>query len=148
MDYTFTWETWIYIGIILFIVEIFTLGFIVICFGLGAFASSIFAFFDASLSVQLIVFSTISSMSFLSIRPYLLKYLYSSSKKTKTNSDSLIGRTGMVKEDINNEQNTGRVTVDGDNWRAYSQEDSIIKKGSKVEVVKINSIILTVKQKQ
>ena len=83
MDYLFTWENWIYLGIILFILEIFTPGFVVACIGIGAFVASIFAYFDASNSVQLFAFSIATLISFFAIRPYALKILYKSKELKK-----------------------------------------------------------------
>ena len=147
MDYLFTWENWIYLGIILFILEIFTPGFVVACIGIGAFVASIFAYFDASNSVQLFAFSIATLISFFAIRPYALKILYKS-KELKTNADSLIGRVGKVKETINNDLEHGRVLIDGDNWRAISADGTIIKKGELVEVTELKSTIIIVKLNQ
>lgn len=144
MEHFFIWENWIYLGIILFILEIFTPGFIVACFGIGAFTASILAFFDASLSLQLLSFSVGSLLSFLAIRPYILKHVYQPDNITKTNADSLIGRKGKVKETINNDLNHGRVVIDGDNWRAHSYDGTIIRKGETVEVEALKSTILIV----
>ncbi|MEN8139189.1 MAG: NfeD family protein [Bacteroidota bacterium] len=145
MEYIFTWENWVYLGIILFILEIFTPGFVAACIGIGAFAAGIFAYFDASISIQLLAFSIGTLVSFGAIRPYVLKYLYKSKDVTKTNADSLIGRTGKVKETINNDLNQGRVLIDGDNWRALSNDGTIIEKGETVEVLNLKSTILIVK---
>ena len=145
MEYLFTWENWIYAGIILLILEIFTPGFVVACIGIGALTTSVFAYFDASISIQLLVFSLATLFSFLGLRPYALKYLYSAEGDVKTNADSLIGKKGIVKETINNDLNKGRVAIYGDNWKAKSLDNSIIEKGDSVEVVNMESTILIVK---
>jgi len=145
MEYLFTWENWIYAGIILLILEVFTPGFVVACFGIGALFASIFAYFDASISIQLLVFSVVTLVSFLGLRPYALKHLYKAEGDVKTNADSLIGMKGIVKETINSDLNKGRVAIYGDNWKARSIDHSIIKKGDSVEVVEMESTILIVK---
>ena len=145
MEYIFSWENWIYLGIILFIIEIFTPSFVAACIAIGAFFAGMFAYFDASISVQLFVFSVGTLASFFAIRPYVLKRIYQSSDITRTNADSLIGRTGKVNQTINNDLNHGRISIDGDNSRAISQDGSIIKKGDNVSVQSIESTILIVK---
>lgn len=145
MEYLFTWENWIYAGLILLILEIFTPGFVVACIGIGAFLASIFAFFDVPVSIQLLVFSLGTLFSFLGIRPYALKHIYNSEEKTITNADTLIGKVTKVKETINNNQNKGRISIYGDNWRARSEDGSEIAKGETVEVVEIDSTVLIVK---
>jgi membrane protein implicated in regulation of membrane protease activity len=148
MEYLFTWENWIYAGIILLILEIFTPGFVVACIGIGAFSASIFTYFDASISIQLLVFSIGTLLSFFGLRPYVLKYIYNSKESTITNADTLIGKVTKVKETINNNQNKGRISIYGDNWRARSEDGSTINKGETVEVVKIESTVMIVKLKQ
>lgn len=145
MEYLFTWENWIYAGIILLILEVFTPGFVLACIGIGALLASVFTYFDASISIQLLVFSGVTLISFLGIRPYALKYLYKAEGSIKTNADSLIGTKGIVKETINIDLNKGRVAIYGDNWKARSLDKSIIKKGDSVEVVDMESTILIVK---
>ena len=145
MENFFVWENWIYLGIILFIIEIFTSGFMAACIAIGAFFAAILAFFDVSISIQLFTFSIGTLVSFFSIRPYVLKHIYNSDDITKTNADSLIGRIGKVDETISNDTKHGRVIIDGDNWRAISKDGSLIQKGSNVEVLDIESTILIVK---
>jgi membrane protein implicated in regulation of membrane protease activity len=148
MEQYFIWENWVYLGIILFILEVFTPGFVVACMGIGALLAAPFAYFEASISIQLLAFSLGTLLSFLLIRPYALKYLYSSKEDIKTNAESIIGRVGKVKETINKDLNKGRVTIDGDNWRAVSETGEIIAKDEHVEVVKIDSTILIVNSKK
>ena len=76
----------------------------------------------------------------------MLKYAHKNSDKIKTNVDALIGSTGRVSVQIDNSKNTGRVMVYGDDWKAESEDDIVINIGEKVEITKINSTILTVKQ--
>ena len=63
----------------------------------------------------------------------------------KTNADALLGRKAIVSERIDAAQHTGRVAVDGDDWKAVSSDGAVIEKGTEVTIVKMDSIILTVK---
>ena len=74
----------------------------------------------------------------------MLKYGHKNSK-IKTNADALVGKVGRVVEVIDNNKSQGRVIVEGDNWRAETENNEIVKEGEKVEVVKVNSTILIVK---
>ena len=74
------------------------------------------------------------------------KYGFSADSK-HTNQNALIGKIGLVSEEINNEKDTGLIKVDGDVWKARSTEDStIINKDEKVEIVHLESIVVTVKK--
>ena len=60
--------------------------------------------------------------------------------------EALIGRTAIVEEDIVAETNSGRIAIDGDRWKAVSEDGNKIAKGEKVVVLKVDSIILTVRK--
>ena len=67
-------------------------------------------------------------------------------KDVKTNAEAIIGRKGVVSERIDGEQHTGRVAIDGDDWKAVSEDGAVIEKGTNVEIVKLDSIIVTVRK--
>lgn len=74
-----------------------------------------------------------------------MKYLQKKGEQDhKTGVDALIGRTGKVSETIQADD-YGRVAIDGDDWKAKSADGTQIAKGTKVEIVAIDSVILTVK---
>lgn len=135
---------WTIIGIVGFIVEIFTPGFFAASIGIGAFFAAVTAMFTDVVEYQMIAMAAGSLLAFLTIRPIWTRYL-ARTKDVKTNADALIGKVGVVSEDINSDSNTGRVAIDGDDWKATSEDGLAIVSGSHVEVVKRNSIILTVK---
>jgi membrane protein implicated in regulation of membrane protease activity len=70
-----------------------------------------------------------------------------SEDKIKTNTDALINRDAKVVEEINPDKNTGRVSIDGDLWRAKSSSGELIEQNKQVIVISIESTIVTVKIK-
>lgn len=137
---------WLIAAIILVIVEICTAGFGSICFAIGAGFSALVAGLGGSFIWQIIVFAIVSLLTFIFLRPVAIRWLDSKSQDVKTNAEALIGRRGIVSERIDAAQHTGRVAVDGDDWKAVSEDGSVIEKGASVEIVKMESIIVTVKQ--
>lgn len=140
------WHIYIIIALIFIIIEIFTSGFAVICFAFGAAGSAIASACDANLKVQLLCFSIGTLLAFVAIRPLLLKFFYRRNVAVKTNAEALIGRHAIVSETIDSQSGTGRVAIDGDDWKAIAENAGTIAKGSRVTITKIDSIILTVKQ--
>ena len=68
-------------------------------------------------------------------------------KRTKTNAESLIGKTGIVFEEIDNINSKGRITVLGQEWAAGSiSDDAVIPKGTKVKVLSIKGVKLIVEE--
>ncbi|WP_296004475.1 NfeD family protein [uncultured Alistipes sp.] len=140
------WHIYIIIALIFIIIEIFTSGFAVICFAFGAMGSAIASACDANVKMQLLWFSICTLVAFVAIRPLLLKFFYHRSTAVKTNAEALIGRHAIVSETIDSRSGTGRVAIDGDDWKATAEDNTTIVKGSRVTITKIDSIILTVKQ--
>lgn len=139
------YQIWLIIAILLVILEICTAAFGSICFAIGAAVAAIAAGLGAGLTWQILIFVVVSMLTFIFLRPFMLKFLDRKSKDVKTNADALVGKRAVVSERIDAAQHTGRVAVDGDDWKAVSEDGSVIEKGTPVEIVKLDSIILTVK---
>ena len=140
------YQIWLVVAIVLVILEIATSGFGVICFAIGAIFGAIAAALGAGTNWQIILFAVVSILTFIFLRPIVIRFLEKKSKDVKTNADALIGRKGIVSERIDATQHTGRVAIDGDDWKAVSENGEVIEKGAQVEIVKLDSIIVTVKQ--
>lgn len=141
------YQIWLIVAIVLVILEIATSGFGVICFAIGAGFSALAAGMGLdTVTWQIIIFAIVSLLAFIFLRPVVIRFLERKTKDVKTNADALVGRKGIVSERIDATQHTGRVAIDGDDWKAVSEDGSVIEKGASVEIVKLDSIILTVKQ--
>lgn len=139
------YQIWLLAAIVLVILEIATAGFGVICFAIGAGFSALVAGLGGNLTWQIVVFAAVSLLAFIFLRPVVIRFLDKKSKDVKTNADAIVGRKGIVSERIDPAQHTGRVAIDGDDWKAVSDDGSVIEKGSTVEIVKLDSIIVTVR---
>jgi len=140
------YQLWLTAAIILVIVEICTASFGSICFAIGAGFSALVAGLGGGVVWQILVFAAVSLLTFIFLRPAVIRWLEGKSKEVKTNADALIGRKGIVSERIDASQHLGRVAIDGDDWKAVSIDGSFIEKGTSVEIVNRDSLILTVKR--
>lgn len=136
---------WLIAAIVLVIVEICTAGFGALCFALGAAFSALVSGLGGSLTWQILAFVVVSLLTFIFLRPIVVRFLDKKTKDVKTNAEAIIGRKGIVSERIDASQHTGRVAIDGDDWKAVSEDGSVIEKGTDVEIIKLDSIIVTVK---
>lgn len=91
-----------------------------------------------------IIFAFGVTLTYFLVRPIITKYGYRKNK-VKTNQDALIHKNGTVTEEINLLKNSGRIKIDGDDWKAKSLNNEIIQIGKIVTVVEIDSIVLIVK---
>lgn len=138
------WHYWAIAALLLVVGEIFTSTFALICLAIGAVAAAVAAAVGCILEMQLVWFIVGTIASFLIVRPLLRRL--SKVDEVATNADALIGRKATVSEEINPQTGTGRVAIDGDDWKAESEGDELIEKGAKVVVVSRESIVLTVKK--
>lgn len=139
------WHILTTIGIVAFIAEIFTAGFISGSIGIGLIFAATGNYFELEIKWQISLFAVGVALTFFLIRPIITKYGYKKYKQVKTNKDALINKNGTVTQEINPINNSGRVKVDGDDWQAKSLNNKIIQTETIVTVVEIDSIILIVK---
>lgn len=138
------WLYWIIAGIILMIVEIFTPGFVTFLIGLACLITAIFAWFNVPFYYQLIVFSIITIILTFWARPYLIKFFFRNHQEDETNVHGLIGKIGIVIEEIDNDLSIGRVKIGGEVWRSVSIDNQKFPVGQKVTIKNIegNKVIV------
>lgn len=141
------YQIWLLVAAVFVVIEIFTSGFAVACFSVGCVFGAILAACDLSLTWQFVAFAVGTFLSFVLIRPIVMKYL---DKKTnndnvKTNMDNVIGKIAVVTERIE-EGGYGRVKIDGDDWKALTDNGMSAEVGEKVRIISYESIVLTVKK--
>lgn len=140
------WVYWVVAALILFIVEMFTSGFAVICLAIGALGGAAASLLGWSLEIQLLVFAVVSFVALIAVRPILKRLFFSKGEKVQTNIDAIIGKRGVICVEIEADDDNGRVMIDGLDWRAKSDNNEPLPVGTKVEVVERDSVILTVKK--
>ena len=139
------WQVWLIVAVCFLVVEMFSASFVFLCFCIGCLGGSLLAYFDLAVGWHLLGFSVVTLISFFTIRPFMLKYAYRKSHNVKINVDALVGSVGRVVETIDEKENTGRIFVNGDDWRARCENEEIIPVNEKVEVIRVDSTTLIVK---
>lgn len=133
---------WLGILIAAFVTEISTAALVAVWFMPGAVAGLILAAVNSPIWVQVLVFVIISAVSLLLSKTIFKRYI----RKTpvsQTNSDSLIGETGIVTEEIDNIEGRGLVKIKSQIWTARSADPEIkIDAGSLVEIKSIEGVKL------
>lgn len=136
---------WLVITVILAIIEIATFNLVTIWFAGGSFAAMIAAMLHAPLWLQLLIFAAVTAVLLASTRPLVMK---SMAQKTPTNSDRVIGMTGVVTEEIDNIRETGAVKADGKVWSARTENGDVIAEGTVVEILEIRGVKVIVAARQ
>jgi membrane protein implicated in regulation of membrane protease activity len=131
---------WLAVALVSAIIEVSIPHFGFAFVGAGAAAAALAAFLDLGVLAQFVVFAVVLTVSLLALRPRLVARLGGRGVPSRT--ESLIGRDGLVTQDIDPTLGTGRVTVGGEDWAARSREP--IAAGTKVRVVAADGIVLEV----
>ena len=136
---TYAWIFWLVLGIILILAETFTLGFVLLWFGVGALAASIAGLFGLGFLGQFLVFAAVSVALTAMSRTIFAKYLgHGDEEAVKTGIDALPGQVGTVTLPSTGAMNEGAVKVYGSVWTAFPvDEETKLVEGEKVEVVSV-----------
>lgn len=135
---------WLILVAVMLVVEIFTMGLTTIWFSLGAVAAAIAAGLDAPLWVQILLFTVVSVVIMILVRPFALKVM--DRNRTKTNIDEVIGQQAEVIEPIDNQKEQGKVRFRGVEWMARSVDGSTVAAGDVVTVEEVSGVKLLVKK--
>jgi len=137
------WQMWTVLAVVCLILELTAGDFFIICFSIGAVFASITAALGGNIYLQLLVFAIFTLISLFWVRPFAQRYLHKGEDNRVSNADALLGRHGRVVEDINAD-GYGRVQIDGDIWKAVTNETVNIPAGTNVCVTARESTIITV----
>lgn len=134
---------WMALVIIFLIVELITVGLTTIWLAGGALVAFILAALGAGFWVQLVAFFAVSFVLIYFTRPFAVKYL--NPRRTRTNSEELIGEVVKVIGRIDNREAEGMALAKGLEWSARAvSDDMIIEKDTLVKVVRIEGVKLIV----
>jgi len=142
------WILWILLGVIFIIAEIFTLGFVLLWFGIGALAAALAGFLGFGMIIQFVVFAAVSTVLTVMSRTILGSYFSQTDENAfKTGIDSLPGQIGTVTSASKGALQEGAVKVYGSIWTAFpiDSENNLIE-GEKVEVVSVKGSSIYVRR--
>lgn len=133
---------WFAVVILAGIIEASTMDLTSIWFSFGGFFALLIAvFFPDTLVIQMLVFTVLSAVALMFLRPVFKQYL--KRNEVRTNADRLIGKTAFCIKTIDLDVR-GEVKIDGKIWTAVANE--LINPTEKVEVLAIDGVKLVVKK--
>ena len=135
---------WLAAIIALAAVEALTVQFVSIWFAGGAVCSLIAYLLGANTTVQLVTFIIASAALLICTRPVVRNL--QRGRVERTNADSLIGKTAVITQSIDNIAGEGEAKINGNYWSARSADGTPVEKDSVVTVEKIDGVKLIVKK--
>lgn len=137
------WQIWLIASGIFFIVEIFTVGFLIFWLGVGALFAMIVSFFTQNIILQTTVFVISSGLLIFATRSLADKIVKKDT--VPTNVYSIVGKKAIVIEDIDWATGKGQIKSEGEIWSAKTKEQLNIPKGTEVEIESIEGVKAFVK---
>ncbi|MHB1136016.1 MAG: NfeD family protein [Coriobacteriia bacterium] len=136
---------WVWLGLaaILIVGEMFTAGFFMLPFGLGAAVAAGAAFVDAPLIWQWVLFLAVSAVLLLGLRRFADRVTHEPPEKVGV--DRLIGKQGVVIEAVEPGDGSGRVRIEREEWRADTSAHDVIPEGARVTVERVSGTHLVVR---
>ncbi len=138
------------LGLILIVAEVFTPGFVLLWFGIGALAAAFAGLVGIdSLAIQFAIFAVVSIVLTAASRTIFVNYF--SREKTgdslRTGADALPGKIGTVVSSSRGALNEGAVKVFGSTWTAYPAEgEEPLEAGERVRVERMEGASLYVRR--
>jgi membrane protein implicated in regulation of membrane protease activity len=144
------WILWCVLGLILIVTEVFTSGFVLLWFGIGALAAAFAGLIGIdSLALQFLIFAAVSIGLTAASRTIFVNYF--SRERTgdslRSGADALPGKIGTVVSSSRGALNEGAVKVLGSTWTAYpAAGESPLEAGERVRIESIEGASIYVRR--
>ena len=134
------WQLLAICGIAFLILEMFTPSMFFLNFSLASFICAVLSLYTKNPYVLVIAFFIFSFVSFIFLRPIIMKKL-SKSQETGINS-KYIDKIAKAETEITG--SSGVISIYGERWEARSENGAVIPQGSEVKIIRNESIIMYV----
>jgi membrane protein implicated in regulation of membrane protease activity len=132
-----TWLIWLVAALLLGAGELHARGLFLAPLAAGATAAAVASLAGVGAAISLVIFVLLSVLALRTLRPLALRH-GRPAVALRTGAAALVGHRALVVERIANNEDAGRVKIDGELWTARSFDDgAVIETGSVVEVVAI-----------
>ncbi len=135
------WYIWLIIGVLFIVAEIFTAGFVLLWFGIGALMAGLLALLGLGLPLQVVAFLAISIALTVASRTIFERFLMRGSpgSELKTGMESLPGQVCVVVTSSEGALREGAVRVFGSTWRAFPTEgEELLREGERVQIDRVD----------
>ncbi|PYS63412.1 MAG: hypothetical protein DMF74_10140 [Acidobacteria bacterium] len=146
----YIWIFWTILGAILVIAEIFTTGFVLLWFGIGALAAGLAGLIGIhSIPLQFLIFAVVSIALTAASRTIFVNYFSreKSGGDLKSGFEGLPGKIGTVVSSSRGALHEGAVKVFGSTWTAYPADgEEPLEAGDRVVVERIQGASIYVRR--
>lgn len=144
------WYIWLILGVLFIVAEMFTSGFVLLWFGVGALVAALLAVTGlVGLPLQILTFLVVSIVLTVASRTIFERFLMRGSpgRELKTGMEALPGRIGVVVEPSKGAMQEGAVRVFASTWRAFPVEgEGPLREGEQVEIERVEGASVYVRR--
>ncbi|MEO6393648.1 MAG: NfeD family protein [Pyrinomonadaceae bacterium] len=145
---SYSWIVWAIFGVIMIIAEIFTPGFVLLWFGVGALAAAFLGLLGVGIPLQILTFVVVSVALIAMSRTIFVNYFSreASDGDLKSGVDAIPGQVVTVVSASVGSSNAAEVKLFGSVWTAYPADgESPLIIGERVEVERVQGASLYVR---
>jgi len=146
----YLWIFWAILGAILVVAEVFTTGFVLLWFGIGALAAGLAGLLGVhSIVLQFLIFAIVSIALTAASRTIFVNYFSreKSGDSLRSCVDGLPGKIGTVVSSSSGALHEGAVKVFGSTWTAYPAEgEEPLEAGERVQVERVQGASIYVRR--
>jgi len=146
----YAWILWTVLGLLLIAAEIFTSGFVLLWFGIGALAAALAGMMGLGYPLQFLIFFAISTALTAASRTIFVNYFgrrQGGEGALKTGIESLPGQVGTVVSSSRGSLHEGAVKVYGSTWTAFpAAGEEPLEAGDRVVVERVQGASLYVRR--
>ncbi len=135
---------WIVAIVVFAVVEASTAVLVSIWFAGGALAALVASLFGATVSVQVLVFLTVSAVCLLALRKIAVRNMKLGNGRT--NLDRIIGQEVIITETVDNINRQGAANINDVEWKVRSETGELISAGERATVTDIEGVKLIVRK--
>jgi membrane protein implicated in regulation of membrane protease activity len=149
MGDNYVWILWTVLGVVLVIAEVFTPGFVLLWFGVGALAAALASMLGLGLPLQFAVFVAVSVALTALSRTIFVNYFTRSGERggLRVGAEALPGQVGTVVAPSSGALDEGAVKVFGSVWTAYPAEgEGPLVAGERVVVERLQGASIYVRR--
>ena len=147
---SYLWIFWTILGAILIVAEIFTTGFVLLWFGIGALAAALANLAGVtSIPLQFLIFALVSIGLTAASRAIFVNYFSreKSGGDLKTGADALPGKVGTVVTSSQGALHEGAVKLFGSTWTTYPADgEDPLEAGERVQVERVQGASIYVRR--
>jgi membrane protein implicated in regulation of membrane protease activity len=144
------WILWCVLGLTLIVAEVFTSGFVLLWFGIGALAAAFAGLIGIdSVAVQFLIFATVSTGLTVASRTIFVNYFTRQrpGNEVRMGMEALPGKIGTVVSSSRGALNEGAVKVFGSTWTAYPAAGELpLEAGERVRIESIEGASIYVRR--